>query len=100
MNRTQRLGFLLLTLVLTAFPTLAQDEASVYADPAGRFSVAIPAGWTDESTPESGMFTKDGVSVTLLAVEAEDAQEGLNAALAIVLPDFSAEPVQSSDIPA
>jgi CubicO group peptidase (beta-lactamase class C family) len=97
-----RLSLFLMPLlfVLAAVSVRAQEEALVYQDPDGRFSAVIPSGWTDESTAEYGLFTKDGVAIYLLAVEADDVQNGIDAALQIIDPELEAEPAQSAELPA
>jgi CubicO group peptidase (beta-lactamase class C family) len=90
---------LLLTLCGGLIPAQAQD-GTTYTDPQGRFSAPIPAGWTDESTEDYGRFSHpDGITVSLLAVEAADLDEGLQTALLAVHPDFSGKSMQTNDIP-
>jgi CubicO group peptidase (beta-lactamase class C family) len=88
----------LLLLLFAAFPTLAQDN-SIYEDPAGHFSAEIPTGWNDESTEAYAHFARSNVDLYLLAVEADDAQAAISAALDMTAPDLDAEPVQSNELP-
>jgi CubicO group peptidase (beta-lactamase class C family) len=92
-------GVVGLLLLLSIEPLTAQN--TTYTDPAKRFSAEVPADWTDESTTEYGAFSNaEGLRVNLLAVEADDVQAGILAGLTLVIPGFTAEPVQSSVIPA
>src|SRR5829696_9969999 len=93
-------AILVLLLALGVMPVLAQDTA-IYEDPAGRFSVPIPAGWMDESADEIGRFVSpDDTAVSILAVEAADAQSGDQAVLTVILPDLvGASPVQTTTQP-
>lgn len=94
-------GIMGLLMLLSISPLVAQDTATVYTDPAQRFSADIPAGWTDESFNDYGRFRNaDNLRAYLLAVTTDDIQAGIRDALAITNPDFEAEPVQSSTIPA
>jgi CubicO group peptidase (beta-lactamase class C family) len=91
---------LALALVFAPLPALAQG-GDRYQDPAGRFSVPVPVGWTDESTDDYACFiSPDGaVHYWVMAVEAADVQEGVAAALEIVAPGFAGSPVQSMQVP-
>ncbi|NWG16100.1 MAG: beta-lactamase family protein [Chloroflexi bacterium] len=90
-----------LTLFLVAVPAAAQDNTTAYEDPQGRFSAAIPAGWAAESTTDYALFTKEGVSVYLLALEAASPEAAIEAALPLIAPDFAGtEPFQTGTIPA
>ena len=81
------LASLLLTLMVTGlFPALAQE--TVYRDPAGLFTATIPAGWSDESTAEYGLFTQSGVSIYLISVEGDDVQASIDSAVARLAPDY------------
>jgi CubicO group peptidase (beta-lactamase class C family) len=100
--RKLKLSLLLLSvLLLLVLPVLAQDEALIYEDPQGRYTTEIPASWTDASTDQYGLFTnEDGVTIYLLAVEAENDVAGIVAALEVIAPDFDAEPAQTTTAPA
>lgn len=76
--------------LLSTFSAAAQD-AALYQDPVGRFSVPIPSGWTDMSTPEIGRLSSpDGLITSILALEALDATSGDQAALKMLAPEFVA----------
>jgi CubicO group peptidase (beta-lactamase class C family) len=85
-----------LLLALSFVPTLAQDT-NLYEDPAGRFSVPVPTDWMDESTTEAGRFVnRDGVVLSILAIEAADATSGDQAVLAMLMPDLiGTDPAQT-----
>ncbi len=103
-----------LLVLLGVVPAFAQDvtaqatpEATVasavttYHDPAGRFTVEVPAGWTDQSTDSTGVFADShGIKVYLLSIEAQDAATGITAALAQVAPDVTDKPAQTTTVPA
>src|SRR5215208_2845339 len=93
-------AILVLLLALGVIPTLAQDE-HLYEDPAGRFSVPIPPDWMDESSTEIGRFlSPDDIAVSILAVEAADAQSGDQTVLTAILPDLAGtDPVQTTTQP-
>ncbi len=78
-------------------PVLAQDT---YTAPTGQFSTQIPAGWSDESTADYGLFTNGDTSAYLLTIEGADAQAGIETAIQSVLPDFASVKVASNDLPA
>ncbi len=65
--------------ILTAPSTVtAQDGPIVYSDPAGRFNVTIPAGWTDISTPELAQFDNGaGLTAAFVVLPADDLESGL-----------------------
>ena len=88
--------FAALMLVVGVLPTLAQEAA--YSDPQGRFTLALPDGWTDESTNQYGLFTNGDVSLYVVAVPADDVQNGITAALTTVGLDFNTPPMQTSEI--
>lgn len=68
--------FLSLFLILTA-PVLAQ-QTTTYDSPDGGFSALIPAGWTDESTTDYGLFTgPNDVQVYLLAVKPDPDEDAI-----------------------
>lgn len=78
-----------LLLVLGAAPALGQDT-TLYEDPAGRFNVPVPANWTDESSDTVGRFVSpQGVAVSVLAIDAADADSGDHAALLALTPDLA-----------
>jgi CubicO group peptidase (beta-lactamase class C family) len=85
-----------LLLALGVAPTLAQGT-NLYEDPSGRFSVPTPPDWINESTAEIGRFlSPDGVVVSILALEAADADSGDQAVLAALAPDLvGTEPAQT-----
>jgi hypothetical protein len=94
-------GCLVMMAVLlgfTAVTVLAQDTI-LYEDPTGRFSVPIPPNWTDESTAEIGRFDgADGITVSILAIEAADADSGDQSVLAALAPDLVGTPAAQTFI--
>ena len=92
--------WLILIIVLVAVtvtPVLAQET---YTAPTGEFSTEIPAGWSDESTADYGLFTSGDISVYVLVEEGDDVQAGIAAAIQQVVPDFSSTQVASNELPA
>lgn len=79
------IGLVLAMVGAAALPAFAQETS--YSDPTGLFTVIIPAGWTDDSTAEYGLFTKGGITVYLLTVPESDVQAGIDAALSRFDPD-------------
>lgn len=79
---------------------LAQGE-ELYEDPDGRFTVPIPSGWTAEQADGYGVLTDpDGeITMTVLAVEAEDAEAGAAVAWELVEPGFAMAPLQVAPLP-
>jgi predicted dienelactone hydrolase len=95
-------GALLFAATFISGPTVLQEGVG-YADPDGRFTAPIPAGWANASTDQYGLFTKGDTAIYLLAVEAADVQAGVDAALALVAPEFdrsSASRIGGGDAPA
>ncbi len=80
--------------ILTAPSTVtAQDGPIVYSDPAGLFSVTIPAGWTDISTPELAQFDNGaGLIAAFVVLPADDLESGLRLLLEAfgMAPDLEA----------
>ncbi|MBN1286289.1 MAG: beta-lactamase family protein [Anaerolineae bacterium] len=102
MSRVSQFVIVLLALVLAVRPVWAQDE-DIYTDPAGLFSFAIPEGWADESTDAyAHLVSQDGeggAHIYVLAVEANEVQEGIQTALALTDEEFSAAPLQTTEAP-
>lgn len=90
------IGLALFMIGASVLPALAQGTA--YSDPQGRFTVALPGGWADESTGEYGLFNNGDASLYVVAVAADAVQDGITAALTAVGLDASAPPVQSNEI--
>ena len=83
-----RLLLIVLIFSLLSGLAIAQD-VTLYQDPAGRFSLPIPTGWTDTSTPEVGrLVSPDGLTLSILALKAVDAPSGDQAALVALAPDL------------
>ncbi|MBS3932817.1 MAG: alpha/beta fold hydrolase [Truepera sp.] len=104
MARTTALQTVLLTLVLAVLSTLASAQ-EVYSDPAGRFQVPVPTGWTDESTPQYAKFTRSDPAglAYVLAAPGKDLQVVLAALQthidATLDESFVAAPLQASPVP-
>ena len=87
---------LLTSLLVSVAPIGAQsatpqkDVESEYRDPAGRFSMPIPPGWTVEETPAYVllMAPEGDLSFAALVVEADDASSGVIAGWQILDPAF------------
>ena len=73
----------------------------VYEDPAGRFSVPVPTNWTAaERDGYAYLYSPDElITVSILVVETDDAEEALAAAWAIVDPDFDKALEDTTAIP-
>ncbi|MBK8023063.1 MAG: hypothetical protein IPK19_16970 [Chloroflexi bacterium] len=80
---------LLAIVCMLVLPVVAQN--STYTDPAGGFSLAVPAGWSDESTDEYGVFTKVGVTAYLITVEAADAESAVAGLVERFAPQVAGE---------
>jgi CubicO group peptidase (beta-lactamase class C family) len=98
-----RLFALVALCLLVMVPAAAQDEGpAAYTAPDGSFTAPIPAGWEDQSTDAYGLFVRDDVELYLVSypVEADTSiQEVIAQGLEMILPDFDAQPVQTSPIP-
>ena len=87
LTRLATIAALLLTLIAASvFLALAED--TTYSDPAGQFTAAVPAGWSDESTGSYGLFTHANVSIYLISVEGNDIQASIDTAVAQLAPDY------------
>lgn len=73
----------------------------VYEDPAGRFSVPVPTSWAAEDRDGYAyLYSPDElITVSILEVETDDAEEALAAAWAIVDPGFSKALEDTTAIP-
>ena len=111
--------FLIITLVLFAlapgWSTLAAQPATPiavatplpsgateYVDPAGRFIVPIPTGWTAATVGEAGVLTSPdgGITVYALALPGTEVPEALDRAWHIVDPTFDLTAGETLDVPA
>jgi predicted dienelactone hydrolase len=79
--------FLALLGRISIMPVLGQDAAT-YTDPAGQFTVTIPANWADESTAEYGLFTNDGFEFYFLSIPDSDVQAATASAISQISPLF------------
>ncbi|MEQ8673766.1 MAG: alpha/beta fold hydrolase [Aggregatilineales bacterium] len=89
-----------LMLLVLCVPIMAQEEEdTLYST--DQYQIPVPAGWQDNSTTEVVHFTNaDGTAnLYALSVEAEDVQSGITDALVQIDSDFSAQPVQMTDVP-
>lgn len=92
---------LLLTLA-APLTVMAQNEGdTVYTDPAGRFTVPVPDGWTNASDDSGAHFVsaEPAADLYVLAVEAADVTTGIAAALEQLFPGWDADPLQSVQAP-
>lgn len=81
------IAVVLFVLSLASGPTVLQ-EGNGYADAAGRFTAPNPAGWTNASTSQYGMYTKGDSAMYLVALEAADVKTGIAAAMALIAPSI------------
>src|SRR5215211_6302406 len=95
------LSFILLFVLAFITMTVLAQESMMYEDPEGRYSVPIPAGWTDESIGEFARYVgPDGISASILALETADAASGDQAILAALAPEIAGtNPVQTASRP-
>lgn len=96
-----RTQFILIAILMASALAFAQAQEATYTDAAGRFSIPIPANWTNRSTESVAHFTNADATADIYvgAVEAQDVQTGIQAALEIFFGSFDASPVQISDAP-
>ena len=93
----------LLALLLALNAAASAQE--VYSDPAGRFQVPIPTGWTDESTPQYAKFSRSdpaGLAYVLAAPggEIQVVLAALQTHIDATLDEsFVAAPLQTSPVP-
>jgi hypothetical protein len=92
----------ILALALLAFaaaPILAQEgEASaedplqvvLYSNAELRYNVVVPPGWTDNSTPNYALLTRDGTQIFVRGSAPLAPQQAVAEALAVVAPDLDA----------
>jgi CubicO group peptidase (beta-lactamase class C family) len=82
--------------------TPVPGESAVYVDPAGRFTVPIPTGWTAETRGEIGVLTspEGGIVVHLLALPGDDVPAAVARAWRIVDPAFDLVPTETLEVPA
>ncbi|MFN8374297.1 MAG: serine hydrolase domain-containing protein [Anaerolineae bacterium] len=102
LKRVTRWAILLLVMLLAITPAMAQQsDEDTYQDPDGRFTVPIPTNWTAEQAEGYGILRDpdEEIIVYALAVEAEDVPAGIDAAWAIIDPEFDLEPIQTQDVP-
>ena len=76
--------------------------ATEYVDPAGRFIVPIPTGWTAAAVGEAGVLTspEGGITVYALALPGTEIRDVLDRAWQIVDPAFDLTPGETLDVPA
>lgn len=95
------LYLLLLGMLLTGIATAQDsDEINTYTDGENRFEVMVPDGWQNLSTPERANFLNESESADLyiLAVDSDELQSGIQAALEQVEAGFDSQPIQSNDV--
>src|SRR5690349_21579955 len=93
-------AIVLMIALLAIVPVMAQDD-EIYEDPNGLFTVPIPTNWTVEQLDNYAVMhdPDDAISVYMLTVEADTIQDGVDAAWALINPDFDLEPLQTQEIP-
>ncbi len=91
---------LLLTTLAVALPTIpaaaTMQDGEVYEDPAGQFTVPIPAGWSVEQFDSYATLSgpDGGIAISVLAIEADNAETAIAAGWEMVEPGFDMEPLQ------
>ena len=107
-RRALALILLLALLVIPALPpaavivaAAAQEGGVVYADPAGRFTVPVPSGWTVEERDGVGVLSdpEGQITVYALAVEAGDPVAAVADAWRRVDPAFDRRPLDVQEPP-
>jgi CubicO group peptidase (beta-lactamase class C family) len=93
-------AILFFVVLLTIVPVMAQDDET-YEDPDGLFTVPVPTNWTVEQADGYAIMRDPDEEITVyaLAVEAETIEEGIDAAWALIDPDFDLEPLQTQEVP-
>ncbi len=92
----------MLAVALPAIPAVASiQDGDLYEDPNGRFTVPIPSGWTVEEFDGYATLTDPdgGIAMTVLAVEADDAESAIATGWELVEPGFDMEPIQVMPLP-
>lgn len=92
-----------LPVVEALAPVSAEDvaDAPVYEDPAGAFSAPIPTNWTAETRDGYAYLASPNelITVSILTVETTDVEDALEAAWAVVAPDFDQPVADATEIP-
>lgn len=92
----------LLALLVVPVTVLGQEAGdSVYTDPQGRFTVPVPAGWTNTSDETGAHFVsaEPAADLYVLAVTGTETSSGIAAALERLFPGWDSEPLQSVQAP-
>lgn len=92
----------LLALAISPLAVLSQDGAdAVYTDPQERFSVPVPAGWTDASDENGAHFiSEDGAAnLYVRAADVTDTAAGMAAVLESIFPGWDAVSLQTVQAP-
>lgn len=101
MSKSRLSGLLLVgaLLIMASFKSVSAQQPAVYADPQGRFTAALPAGWEARPAEGHALFEKGGVKLYLMALAVNSPDAGIDAALAQISPGFNAQPVQNTTTP-
>lgn len=98
-----QIRLIIIISVLLSLPLLwsvsgsAQDASSTFTDPNGRYTFAMPEDWIDESTANFNAFRNgENIYTYLVAVPAENVDQGIDTALNITRPELASEPVQTT----
>ncbi|MGH2618387.1 MAG: hypothetical protein ACRDJC_24415, partial [Thermomicrobiales bacterium] len=77
------------------------ESATVYVDPAGRFTLPLPTGWTADTMDDIGVLTspEGGITVYALALPGTEIPEALDTAWRIVDPEFDLSPGEPLEVP-
>jgi CubicO group peptidase (beta-lactamase class C family) len=101
MMHKMRLLFALVVFTSGFVSVMAQDNAAIYEDPAGLFSVPIPTNWTAEAGEGFVTLTDpdEEILTYALVVPGEDITEAVDEAWGMVAPEFEFNPVQNQEVP-
>jgi hypothetical protein len=77
------------------------EGATEYADPADRFTLPLPPGWTAETIGDIGVLTspEGGITVYAVALPGTEIPESLDRAWRMVDPQFDLTPGKTTEVP-
>ncbi len=79
----------------------SEEVQTRYEDPEGLFSVPVPSTWTLDEYENYARLTspEGGITIYVLAVAADSALDGIEAAWQVVDPEFALEPQETQQTP-